>query len=70
MQIAQRIHHLFAGNLDDGWLLLYGGVLLLIVHAKHNRAADADSTEFQHYLIRHQSLVEKANLFQSIPIKI
>ena len=25
-------------EIDDGWLLFYGGVLLLIVHAKHDRA--------------------------------
>ena len=31
-------------NIDDGWLLFYEGVL--IKHTKHNRAADADSTEF------------------------
>lgn len=48
--IARRLGmswEVFDGNLDDGWLLFYGGVLLLIVHAKHNRAADAEFHEFQ-----------------------
>ena len=41
-RFADRVHLLILpvrlDEIDDGLLFFYGGVLLLIVHAKHNRA--------------------------------